>query len=69
MVAHEDPAGVWVFIDADDGLAFELGQHVRHFILLFYVKGYPISFRLPVGRVHIKESVRAVIALDTRLPA
>lgn len=49
---------------ADDSLALELGQHARHFLVLFYAKGYSIFFCLPVGRVHIKESVWAVIALN-----
>ena len=69
MVAREDPADVWVVVEADDGLALELCQHARHFFVLFYAKGYPISLRLPVGRIHIKEGVWAVIALNAVLPA
>lgn len=48
MVVREDPTDVWVVVEADDGLAFELGQHARHFLVLLYAKGYPISFCLPV---------------------
>lgn len=60
MVAREDPADVWAVVEADDGLAYQLGQHARHFLVLLYAKEYLIFIHIPAGLADIEQARRSM---------
>lgn len=55
-------------VDADDGLALDGLELLGHQFVLLPLKGHAIALGFPIWRVHVKQGVGTVVAVDAGGP-
>ena len=68
LEAGKHSPDAWMVIQAQDGLALQLGHQLSHLLVLSEFKLYPIAGRLPVRRVQVKQRMRPVVPSRHRPP-
>ncbi|MCY1459164.1 hypothetical protein D9M71_766130 [compost metagenome] len=68
MEALEHPPNIWVVVDADHHPPLAPPHEVSHPLVVFEGEVHSITLGLPVGRVHVEEGVRPVVAFGAVQP-
>jgi len=65
--AAEHLSNVGVVVQADNGLAFDVGEQLRHFLELFPAKVDAVAGGFPIRRIRVEKAVFAVVRSNRAL--